>query len=93
MSVCGGGAPRALLEPPPPPAPARSHGFTARRFLLQGVPKFYRWISERYPLINQAIDDATLLPHFDNLYLDMNGVIHGATHGDGLSKSLTDSEV
>ncbi|KAA0162069.1 hypothetical protein FNF31_03480 [Cafeteria roenbergensis] len=58
-----------------------------------GVPKFYRWISERYPLINQAIDDATLLPHFDNLYLDMNGVIHGATHGDGLSKSLTDSEV
>jgi len=59
----------------------------------QGVPKFYRWISERYPLINQAIDDATLLPVFDNLYLDMNGVIHGATHGDGLSKSLTDEEV
>ena len=39
----------------------------------QGVPKFYRWLSERFPNINQAIGDSTLLPEFDNLYLDMNG--------------------
>ena len=47
-----------------------------------GVPKFYRWLSERYPLVNQAIDDQTLLPEFDALYLDSNGIIHNATHGN-----------
>ena len=45
-----------------------------------GVPKFYRWISERYPLINQMISDLVLLPEFDNMYLDMNGIIHACTH-------------
>lgn len=45
-----------------------------------GVPKFYRWLSERYPKINQVITDAALLPEFDHLYLDMNGIIHGCTH-------------
>ena len=34
-----------------------------------GVPKFYRYLSERYPLVNQAIDESTLLPEIDNLYL------------------------
>ena len=34
-----------------------------------GVPKFYRYLSERYPLINQAIDESTLLPEIDNLYI------------------------
>lgn len=45
-----------------------------------GVPKFYRWLSERYPLINQLISDGKVLPEFDNLYLDMNGIIHSCTH-------------
>lgn len=45
-----------------------------------GVPKFYRWISERYPKINQIVTDSALLPEFDHLYLDMNGIIHGCTH-------------
>ncbi|CAM9192531.1 unnamed protein product, partial [Ectocarpus fasciculatus] len=45
-----------------------------------GVPKFYRWLSERYPLINQLISDGRMLPEFDNLYLDMNGIIHACTH-------------
>lgn len=59
-----------------------------------GVPKFYRWLSERYPLINQAIDESTLLPGCDNLYLDLNGSIHNATHGDGgVSKRLSDHDV
>ena len=59
-----------------------------------GVPKFYRWLSERYPLINQAIDESTLIPEVDNLYLDMNGIIHGATHGnEGVSRKVTEKEV
>jgi 5'-3' exonuclease len=76
-----------------PARPPRWHGRAADPWCLQGVPKFYRWLSERYPLVNQAIDDATLLPIFDNLYLDLNGVIHGATHGDGATKVVTDEEV
>lgn len=39
-----------------------------------GVPKFFRFISERYPLINTRL--ASDPPQIDNLYLDMNGIIH-----------------
>ena len=54
-----------------------------------GVPKFYRWLSERYPLINQDLQDRTLIPEFHCLYLDMNGIIHQNTHGnDGVSKKV-----
>ena len=54
-----------------------------------GVPKFYRWLSERYPLINQNLQDRTLIPEFDCLYLDMNGIIHQNTHGnDGVSRKV-----
>lgn len=80
-----------------------------------------RWLSERYPLINQPVEDATLLPEVDNLYLDLNGegagrcgsaracaasrchappriavatgTIHNATHGDGVSKKLSEKDV
>mmetsp|Transcript_9545 Transcript_9545/g.21532 ORF Transcript_9545/g.21532 Transcript_9545/m.21532 type:complete len:1579 (+) Transcript_9545:123-4859(+) len=52
-----------------------------------GVPKFYRWISERYPKINQVITNEALLPEFDHLYLDMNGIIHGCTHPNHLDVS------
>jgi len=56
-----------------------------------GVPKFYRWLSERYPQINQVISDGSLLPEFDNLYLDMNGIIHACSHpnDDSTANSLT----
>ena len=60
-----------------------------------GVPKFYRWLSERYPKINMVISDLTLLPEFDCMYLDLNGVLHGCTHpnDDGASRTLPEKDV
>ena len=47
-----------------------------------GVPKFYAWLSERYPLINQDVMSDVCMPEIDNMYLDMNGIIHPCTHGN-----------
>lgn len=44
-----------------------------------GVPKFYRWVSERYPCISQVVQEHQI-PDFDNMYLDMNGIIHPCSH-------------
>ncbi|XP_070562062.1 5'-3' exoribonuclease 1-like isoform X2 [Ptychodera flava] len=44
-----------------------------------GVPKFYRWISERYPCLSEVVRE-NQIPEFDNLYLDMNGIIHICSH-------------
>lgn len=46
-----------------------------------GVPKFFRWLSERYPSISQLIAE-NRIPEFDCLYFDMNGIIHNCTHKD-----------
>lgn len=102
-----------------------------------GVPKFFRWISERYPKINQPIhappnketqlqyfpnttptdgnnspydtdheDSASssaslkqdskvymqknsILPEFDRLYMDMNGIIHCCSHNNASDDNAT----
>jgi hypothetical protein len=46
---------------------------TQHCFGTAGIPKFFRWLSERYPLINQSVALNGFMPGFDNLYLDMNG--------------------
>ncbi|KAI0454522.1 exoribonuclease 1 [Xylaria acuta] len=56
-----------------------------------GVPKFFRWLSERYPAISQLIAE-NRIPEFDNLYLDMNGIIHNCTHKDSDDTSFRLSE-
>ncbi|BBN67672.1 5'-3' exoribonuclease 3, partial [Prunus dulcis] len=55
-----------------------------------GVPSFFRWLGNKYPkVVVKAIvdqrDESTSSPNpngmeFDNLYLDMNGIIHPCFH-------------
>ncbi|CCE62737.1 hypothetical protein TPHA_0D00960 [Tetrapisispora phaffii CBS 4417] len=61
-----------------------------------GIPKFFRYISERWPMILQQVEpDKT--PGFDYLYLDMNSIFHMATHSndvsDDVGKGTTDEVI
>lgn len=58
-----------------------------------GVPSFYRWLVNKYPkVVVKAIEDVNQNNGvFDNLYLDMNGIIHPCFHppeDDNVSYSL-----
>nr|CCC91594.1 putative exoribonuclease 1 [Trypanosoma congolense IL3000] len=59
-----------------------------------GVPKFFRWIAERYPMVITPFRDFP--PPVDNLYLDVNGIIHNCSHpndANSSAKVLTEKEM
>lgn len=59
-----------------------------------GVPKFFRWCAERYPSVITPFKDSP--PPVDNLYLDVNGIIHNCTHPndvDATRRSPTEKEM
>lgn len=58
-----------------------------------GIPKFYRWLAERYPLLNMSVAATEAPPEMDNLYLDMNGIIHNCTHANDPNLKLTEAEM
>ena len=62
------------------------------RRLCAGVPKFFRWLTERYPLTKESIS-GTCSVDIDNLYLDMNGIIHNCTHANEARVNATEQEM
>jgi len=61
-----------------------------------GIPKFFRWLTRRYPMILQNLINYDEVPQVgkqhrlfniscvfvDNFYMDLNGIVHNCIHGN-----------
>lgn len=47
-----------------------------------GIPKFFRWLTRRYPLILQNVKMEEDVPPVDNFYMDLNSIVHNCIHGN-----------
>eukprot|EP00039_Didymoeca_costata_P026411 m.15885 g.15885 ORF g.15885 m.15885 type:complete len:1314 (+) comp5516_c0_seq1:151-4092(+) len=56
-----------------------------------GIPKFYRWVSERYPSLSKVVKGSEV-PEIDNFYLDMNGIIHNCSHPNDVDPNFVITE-
>ena len=45
-----------------------------------GIPKFLRTLIRRYPLIEVNLKNTSVIPPIDNLYLDINSILHLLSH-------------
>ncbi len=54
-----------------------------------GVPSFFRWVSERYPRVVAPPDPSGC----DNLYIDLNGIIHPCFHPEEGPQPTSEDEV
>ena len=47
-----------------------------------GVPGFFWYIKSRYPTVVEKVVTTSMLPQCDNLFIDVNAIIHDISHND-----------